>query len=183
MSPRETAQGAAPAVFGMQRFGECNVDNTPAVYQPGEFIDVDVRDGLLVLEIDCYSFMRQGSDEEFDVDQWEDERLYLLQPAEVPMRAFWYEAFKVARALLSGRTVHFRGGESANLAEYVAARRAAPVVKVGRPDGLVGEDEIAAAMGCTVEAVRERAEREGWAYWIDSGADQPMVHVTPAKAN
>lgn len=47
-------------------------------------------------------------------------------------------------------------------------------------DCLVSEAEIASALNCSVEEVRERAEKEGWPYHIKpENPDQPILTVYP----
>lgn len=85
------------------RFGECNYNDERAMYQPGDFIDAEVLDDELWVNVDFYG-QRYSPDSgvEFDVEQWEREQFRLMAP---PSRENWRDLFRVARALLAGRTV------------------------------------------------------------------------------
>lgn len=168
----------------MRRFGEGNLGQ-PAVYQPGEYIDLTIVDGACVVVVDCWSWMADRGliSDEFDVDAWDELKLILTQAEGVPARQFWTEAFQIARAMVNGLGVEIGGGAAFTIESHVAAVRTRPVIKIGQPDGLVGEAAIAEALGCTIDEVRARASREGWACWLESEAGQPMVYVEPKKTH
>lgn len=95
----------------MQGFGESNQGpgrSIYACYQAGEFIDAQVQDdGRLRVEVDCYSMM--GDWDEFDVDQWEAEKLVIDCAA---TRAAWKTAFGLARAFESHKAIQVPGMEA-----------------------------------------------------------------------
>lgn len=168
----------------MRRFGECNfAGGMAAINQPGEYIDAQILDGVCVVTVDCWSWMHdQGLiSGEFDADAWDELKLVLEQADGVTAKHFWHDAFRVARGLIAGMSVQLGNVPEFTIESYVAAIRSRPVVKIGQPDGLVGEAEIAAALGCSVDEVHARAKREGWPYWQCQGEDQPMVCIEPKK--
>ena len=108
--------------FSMRGFGECNHGDI-AVYQPGEFIHAVYADGRLRVEVDCYSWQRSDPDTvgDFDVDAWERLKLVMEPMAGTDLRAAWYEAFRVARVLLSGGSIQLGDAEPFSMADWVAA--------------------------------------------------------------
>lgn len=170
----------------MRRFGECSSElGSPAVFQPGKYIDVCKVNGAYRVDVDCWTWMWDCGliDGEFDTDAWESHMLHLDQADDVSARAFWRDAFRTARALVNGMEVQLGPVPPFTIESYVAAIRATQVIKIGLPGGMVGEAEIAEALGCSIEDVRARAEREGWAYWLETEPGQPMVFVEPKKSH
>lgn len=106
----------------MRRFGECN-HYGPAVYQPGEFIDCSVIDGKLTVLVDCYA-MTHPNPSDFDVDQWEAEKLILEQAPGANQRDAWYDAFRLARAFLNGFSIQCGDTDTPfDIATFLAEKR------------------------------------------------------------
>lgn len=106
----------------IRRFGECN-HYGPAVYQPGDFIDCDVVDGKLTVTVDCYA-MTHPDQIDFDVDQWQAEKLILEQVPGTAQRDAWRDAFKLARAFLHGMSIQCSETDTAlDMATFLSAQR------------------------------------------------------------
>lgn len=172
----------------MRHFGACNYPSRefagdPAIYQPGQYLNLRMLNGVVVLEVDCWTWMHDRGliEGEFDVDTWEAMTLRFEQHPGIPARKFWREAFQMARGLVNGWSIEFPDVPKFTIEDWVAQVLAQPVVKIGPQTDLVDEDEIAAALGCSVEEVRQQAMREGWPYWQCNGTDQPMVYIEPEK--
>lgn len=90
----------------MRRFGESVAQSSgPAVYQPGDYINVWVRSGIPCVEIDVYTAQRGDPyADDFDVDQWDNEKLFLESPVGPgrDARRAWKHGFGLARGLLAG---------------------------------------------------------------------------------
>lgn len=131
----------------MRRFGECNypsreyADNQ-AINQPGTYLNLIVLNGVAVLQLDCWSWMADRGliDSAFDVDTWTAMTLNLEQPLGVSARQFWYTAFQIVRALVSGETINLAGTSDFSIEKWVAQT----------------------VLECSVEDVRQREVREGW---------------------
>lgn len=165
----------------MRQFGECNFGaGFEAICEPGEFISLDVIGGTAIVTVDCYMAMREIGlfDGQFDVDLWDDYKLLLVRPDAVPIKAFWKEAFRTARALLNGWEVQIGDEPPLSIGSHVSEVRSRRTIKIKR---FVTEEEIAETLGCSVAEVRERAEREGWAYCLEGEPGQPLIPVTPAS--
>lgn len=120
----------------MRRFGECNHPpgfHTPAVFQPGKYLDVRRLHGFFVVEIDDWTWLSDHGllDEAFDVDAWEAMTLRLIGAPELSARRFWRCAFSLARRVIKGRRVWIDGTEHTletwAQAARVLARAAAPI--------------------------------------------------------
>lgn len=109
-------------VFSMRGFGECNHGES-AYNQPGACIDAVYEGGRLSVTVDCYSWLLdRGSeaDHDFDVDAWERSKLVMVATPDADLRAAWYEAFRVARTLRSGRSIQVGDAQPFSLEDWVA---------------------------------------------------------------
>lgn len=73
-------------------------------------LSIEEAEGILTLEVDCYTAARGPcvSDDDFDVDEWEDAKLFLHAQAS---RQNYLNLQSVARALLAGRDAFYPNGD------------------------------------------------------------------------
>lgn len=104
-------------------FGEGNQPDAFLYQQLAPFVDARIEEGLLRIEIDLYDHRLElagspATPDTWDVDVWEREK-YHLEAA--PNRAGWIEAYRVARGMLSGKTIVWPNGESVSRESFLGA--------------------------------------------------------------
>lgn len=78
--------------------------------------------GRLRVTVDCYSWLRddEAAAGDFDVDAWERLKLVMEPTPGTNLRAAWYEAFRVARTLRSGRSIQVGNAQPFSMEDWVA---------------------------------------------------------------
>ncbi len=89
----------------------------------GDFFSIEIDDDTLYAEVDFYSQRFAGGADDFDVDEWEREKLRLsVTPKN---REGFYLTHALARGLLSGRSAVFADGVILNRDSHLGQVKAA----------------------------------------------------------
>ncbi|MBY0464768.1 MAG: hypothetical protein K2W33_07465 [Burkholderiales bacterium] len=95
-----------------EAFGLCTRPEFLKRWNPSKDYNFSIEEtkGILTLEVDYYTAARGpfASDDNFDVDEWEDAKLFLHAQAS---RQNYLNLQSVARALLAGRDAFYPTGE------------------------------------------------------------------------
>lgn len=95
-----------------EAFGVCTRLEFCKSWNPSNEYNFSIEEtkGILTLEVDYYTAARgpSASDDDFDVDEWEDAKLFLHAQAS---RQNYLNLQSIARALLNGRDAFYPNGE------------------------------------------------------------------------